>query len=315
MEDFYTLEAQQSRLALLQSQHSPSSADTATLPSPAALQTAESSFTAPGSPSYLTQRPAEAVVQHITQDIIPALNGQGRSPRYYGFVTGGVLPIAEWADNVVSHVDQNVQVHLPEQTVATRTEDEALRMLATLLRLDAAQWEGRTMTTGATGSNILGLACGREAVLAHRLRGSPSSVGELGLLGACAKAGVTEMQVLTSAGHSSLSKAASVVGLGRASVRDVSVGGEEPWRMDLDAVEGCLREPGVASIIAVSCGEVNTGRYGVRGLEDMKRLRALADEHGAWIHVDGGKKLFLFPFGLIGVDLDSIWHLRKGSWR
>lgn len=148
--------------------------------------------------------------------------------------------------------------------------------------------EGRTFTTGATGSNILGLACGREAVITSRLAEGVGSVGEVGLLQACVKAGVEEIQVLTSMGHSSLSKAASVVGLGRASVKLLPFSDAEPWRLDIDAVERELQRKNVASIIAISAGEVNTGRFATTGIEEMKRLRALADQYQAWIHVDGG---------------------------
>jgi glutamate/tyrosine decarboxylase-like PLP-dependent enzyme len=257
-----------------------------TLPRTEDIRSAEACLPTSGSAGYLSSRPAGAVVQHITEDIIPALNGQGRSSRYYGFVTGGVLPVAEWADNVVSHMDQNVQVHLPDQTIATALEDKALEMLAELLRLGDG-WKGRIMTTGATACNVLGLACGREATLARKVDGA--SVGELGLLGACVKAGVSEFQILTSAGHSSLSKAASVVGLGRQSVKEVAVAGDQPWRLDIDTVEEHLKKPRTASIIAISAGEVNTGRFAVQGIEEMKRLRALADEYGAWIHIDGGE--------------------------
>jgi glutamate/tyrosine decarboxylase-like PLP-dependent enzyme len=290
MGDFFALETQQSRLALLQQQHEDVS-DPATLPPLPALRAAESALASSSSPDYLSGQSADAVVEHITRDIIPALNGQGRSSRYYGFVTGGVLPVAEWADNVVSHLDQNVQVHLPDQTVATAVEDKALEMLAALLRLGDG-WKGRTLTTGATGSNVLGLACGREAVVSGRLAAADGSVGELGLLAACLRAGIEEIQVLTSTGHSSLSKAASVVGLGRQSVKELSLSKDEPWRLDLDAVEEHLQRPRTASIIAVSSGEVNTGRYGIQGIEEMKRLRALADKYGAWIHVDGGELSF-----------------------
>lgn len=294
MADFFTVETQQARLALLEKQHE-GNLDPATLPPLEALRAAESTLVSPSSPDYLFPQSPDAVAKHITRDIIPALNGQGRSGRYYGFVTGGVLPIAEWADNVVSHMDQNVQVHLPDQTIATTIEDKALEMLAALLRLGEG-WKGRTMTTGATGSNVLGLACGREAVLSRKLEaGAGGSVGELGLLGACLRAGVTEIQVLTSLGHSSLSKAASVVGLGRQPVKELRLSSEEPWRLDMEALEEHLRKPDTASIIALSCGEVNTGRYAVQGIEEMKRVRALADEYGAWIHVDGGQTPPPFP--------------------
>ncbi|WYZ41499.1 hypothetical protein EsH8_V_000394 [Colletotrichum jinshuiense] len=265
-----------------------------TLPSVAALAHASGSLPRPSREGYLSPLGTEATLSHILDDVVPGLNGQARSGRYYGFVTGGSLPVAEAADNIVSALDQNVQVHLPSQTVATELESVALRMLADLLGLEPGEgeqervWPGATFTTGATASNILGLACGREAVVEKR----GGRVGETGLLGACLAAGVKEIQVLTSMGHSSLSKAASVVGLGRAGVKELPLSRDEPWRLDLAAVERELAREGVASIIAVSAGEVNTGRFATGGLEEMRRLRELADRFGAWIHVDGAFGIF-----------------------
>ncbi|KAK7419357.1 hypothetical protein QQZ08_010890 [Neonectria magnoliae] len=264
-----------------------------TLSTPREIQAAHASLPRPGSPSFVAGRSDEATIRHVVNDIVPGLSGQGLSSRYYGFVTGGVLPLAEWADNVVSRLDQNVQVHLPEQSAATAVEDAALRMLVALLRLGGDDaWTGRTFTTGATGSNVLGLACGREAVLGRKL-GDGDSVGELGLLGACVKAGVTQLQVLTSAAHSSLSKAASVVGFGRSAVKELRLSDEEPWRLDLAALEAELQAPGTASVIALSAGEVNTGRFALSGVDEMRKVRELADKHGAWIHVDGAFGIFV----------------------
>lgn len=271
-----------------------------TLPHPSALARAAASL--PKASDALSKPlGVSATTTHLLDDIVPALSGQALSPRYYGFVTGSVHPAAQAAEAVVAALDQNVQVHLPDQTIATDVEASALDLLADLLGLSHPQtgaprgiFTGRTFTTGATGSNILGLACAREHVLARRVPPGSPSVGELGILGACVAAGVTNIQVLTSMGHSSLSKAASVVGLGRASVKQMAKSPERPWLLDVDAVERELvaRDgTGVATIIAVSAGEVNTGLFAA-GKEDMKRLRELADRYGSWIHVDGAFGIF-----------------------
>lgn len=269
-----------------------------TLPPPGSIEAASRTVLDLQSPSFLAGKSEDEVVEHISSCIIPALCGQAKASRYYGFVTGGILPIAEWADNVVSHMDQNVQVHLPKQTVATTVEDAALKMVLGVLRLDDGVWNGRTFTTGATASNILGLACGREAVITKRLDGK-NGVGELGLLQACRMSGVAEIQILTSAAHSSLAKSASAVGLGRLSVKELGLSEQEPWKLDLNAVERELSTPATASIIAVSVGEVNTGRYALDGIAQWKRLRQLADKHNAWIHVDGGKTSAPFSYSHI----------------
>jgi len=267
--------------------------DDATLPLQTSLDAGAASLPQEGDPDFLAGRGAQDTVDHLLGDIVPALNGQNLSSRYFGFVTGGTLPIAEVADNIVTALDQNVQVHLPDQTVSTAVEDAALRMLLALLELGApGDWPGRTFTTGATGSNTLGLACGREAVVASRLpAGSEgATVAKAGLLGACLAAGVNRIQVLTSMGHSSLSKAASIVGIGHDAVVELPASDDEPWRLDLDAVERELARDGVANIIVVSAGEVNTGRFATNAL-DMPKLRSLADRYRAWIHVDGGMSL------------------------
>jgi glutamate/tyrosine decarboxylase-like PLP-dependent enzyme len=233
----------------------------------------------------------EVTEAHLLSDITPGFNGPKTSSNYYGFVTGGLFPIAEFADNIVTAFDQNVQVHLPDQSISTVVEDRALNMLVELLNLGPG-WGGKTFTTGATGSNILGLACGRESIVGKRLNsaGIQHGVGELGLLSACLKAGITDIQVLTTMGHSSLYKAASVVGLGRSSVKDIPHSPDEPWRMNLELLESELQQEktGIVSIVALSAGEVNTGRFATDGREMLQRIRDLCDKYGAWLHVDAG---------------------------
>jgi glutamate/tyrosine decarboxylase-like PLP-dependent enzyme len=258
------------------------------LPSPSALLRAASTIPSSLPATGLGDAATEA---HLLTDLVPGFNGPKTSANYYGFVTGGTFPVAEFADCVVTAFDQNVQVHLPDQSVSTIVEDRALGMLVQLLDLGRG-WEGKTFTTGATGANILGLACGREAVVSKRLEGlgELGGVGEMGLLTACLKAGIRKIQVLTAMGHSSLYKASSVVGLGRAAVRDIGSGVDHPWKMDLDLLQQELQQEkeGVVSIVVLSAGEVNTGRFSTDGFLEMQKIRDLCDKYGAWLHVDGG---------------------------
>lgn len=241
----------------------------------------------------------ERTVKHLLDDVAPALNGNSNSPNYYGFVTGGATPAAALADNLVTAYDQNVQVHLPNETVATNVEHHALRLLCDLLELESSKWPHRTFTTGATASNVIGLACGREhAILSAASRkGQSVSVGELGLLGAMRAADVDDIQVLTTVPHSSLGKAASIVGIGRAFVKTVGLA-DAPHRFDLGRLEAALALERTASIVAISCSEVNTGNFATSGYAEMAAIRKLCDKYGAWIHVDAA-------FGLLGRILAS----------
>jgi glutamate/tyrosine decarboxylase-like PLP-dependent enzyme len=234
----------------------------------------------------------DAVKEHLTKDVAPALNASSQSSRYYGFVTGGATPAAVFADNMVTEYDQNVQVHLPNETIATDVEAAALDMICDLVNLDKEQWTHKTFTTGATAANVVGLACAREHVIsiaAARRGQSPRhprpTVSSHGLHAAMAYAGIDEIQVLTSTPHSSLKKAASIVGLGHASVKDVGNHPLLPSRINLHKLDRALQKSRTASIIAVSCSEVNSGLFATYD-EDMLAIQGLADRYGAWIHVD-----------------------------
>ncbi|KAF8218294.1 pyridoxal phosphate-dependent transferase [Mycena galopus ATCC 62051] len=244
----------------------------------------------------------ESIKRHLLDDLVPGFNRPNQSSNYYGFITGGNTEASLFADYIVSGFDQNVQVYIPKEAIGSTVENVALRLLQQLLRIDETDFPGRIFTTGATASNILGLALGREFAVAAagRRRSPPSSpsVAQLGVVPACLQAGVRKIQVHTTLPHSSLSKAASIVGLGTNAVVFLPLSAEEPWRFDLDALERKLSESdGVAHIIAISAGEVNTGRFATSQAE-MVKIRALADKHGAWIHADGAFGLqarVLFP--------------------
>lgn len=227
--------------------------------------------------------------KHLKEDIKPALNLASQSPNYYGFVTGGVTPVASLADNIVTAYDQNVQVHLPEETIATEVEDRALKMLCELLDFEPREWPHKTFTTGATASNVLGLACGREYVIAEaarRMNKSPVSVGDVGLAKALRVCGLDDIQILTTVPHSSLGKAASIVGIGRDSITLVGQP-DAPHKFDMAKLEQTLRERASGYIVTISCAEVNTGLFATSSAEEMLELRGLCDKYGAWIHVDG----------------------------
>ena len=215
-----------------------------------------------------------------------------------------------FADHVVSFYDQNVGVHLPDQTVATDVEFRALDMVLDLLHLDRNVWKGRTFTTGATAANILGLACGREFVLnqaAHRAGLKRASVGELGILEICKAAGIESIQILTTLGHSSLSKAASIVGIGRSGVKVIPQAGHH-LKFDLNRIRDEARKREKATILVVSCGEVNTGHYATNGLAELQKIRRYCDAYNIWMHVDGAFGIF----SRVLDDTDEFSRVKKG---
>lgn len=256
-------------------------------------------------PESAQSEPLAAVAKHLETYITPYLNLSSLSPNYYGFVTGGATPAALLADWVASVYDQNVHVHLPQETIATSVEVTTLNLLLDLFRLPAPEWSvggsgngGATFTTGATASNVLGLALGREFVLRRAVQrrtgstnDSQTSCGECGIGELMKEGAVERIQVLSTMAHSSIAKAASIAGIGRKNIRSVAQEGD-PLQIDLNALEREARREGSVSILAISAGEVNTGRFATNSWEQMHKIRRICDELGVWIHVDGAFGLF-----------------------
>lgn len=220
--------------------------------------------------------------QHLMRDIAPAVSSSSLSSRYYGFVTGGTTPAARLADYLVTTLDECVAVRLPSDTIASDIENRAQLMLSELLSLNSSTWTG-FFTPGSSTSNLYGIACGKEYVLRVRGAVSPASIG---IQQACESAGVRRVQVLCSMGHPSIMKAASLIGLGRGAVKQLGRA-DRPWHIDIDRLQKELENSENASIVSISLGEVNSGKFGISP-EEFQLLRKLCDRHKAWLHLDGG---------------------------
>ena len=104
-------------------------------------------------------------------------------------------------------------------------------------------------------------------------------------------AGVRKIQVLSTLPHSSISKAASIVGIGRRNIVSIAMP-NDPLQIDIVRLQQEASKQDVVSILAVSAGEVNTGRFATNSLEQWTQIRQICDENGVWIHVDGAFGLF-----------------------
>lgn len=190
-------------------------------------------------------------------------------PNYFGFVTGGVLPAALAGDWMASVIDQNAATSVTSPA-ASATEAVVIRWMLDLFGLPA-NWSG-VMTSGATMSNFLALAAGRQAV-GKALGFDPTLDG---------LSGNPPMRVVTSTEvHSSVLKALGALGLGRSvTVQLPAPGGS----LDLNALESWLRENPEPGIIIANASEVNTGQF-----DDLAGIARLRGEHSpqSWIHVDG----------------------------
>jgi glutamate/tyrosine decarboxylase-like PLP-dependent enzyme len=202
--------------------------------------------------------------------------------RYFGFVTGGVLPSALAANLMAGIWDQNGGYRV-QSPVAARLEDVCLKWLRQVLGLPAGAGGG--FVTGATMANFAALAAARRAVL----RKAGWNAEEDGLFGAPPIRVVVGDEV-----HVSLLKALSLLGLGRERIERVPV--DDQGRMRADA----LPDLSPATIVCIQAGNVNTGSF-----DPAKEICAAARDAGAWVHVDGA-------FGLWAAASPRLAHLGAG---
>jgi glutamate/tyrosine decarboxylase-like PLP-dependent enzyme len=228
----------------------------------------------------------DAVVAELDRIAAPASVGIA-GPRYFGFVNGGALPAALAANWLSTAWEQHgaFQVSSPPSTVL---EGVAMRWTVELLGLPAHATGG--FVTGTTAAHIALLAAARDALLEQVGWNSRAD----GLVGA-----PPVTVVLGDEAHSTLFKALSVVGLGRARVVRVPVDAQGRMRADaLPAITG-------PTIVCVQAGNVNTGAF-----DPFTPIADHVRGSGAptWIHVDGA-------FGLWARAAPSHAHLTKGVER
>jgi glutamate/tyrosine decarboxylase-like PLP-dependent enzyme len=185
-------------------------------------------------------------------------------PRYFGFVTGGALPVAVAASWLLAAWDQNAALSVMSP-VATRLDAVALGWVGQLLGLPAGTSGG--FVTGATMANATCLAAARDAVLA---RAGWDAAGA-GLVGAPPIQVVVGDEV-----HAAVLKALGLIGLGRG--RAVRLRTDDQGRI----VPRELPELDPPAIVCLQAGNVNSGAS-----DPFGPLIEWAHARGAWVHVDG----------------------------
>ena len=231
---------------------------------------------------------AEQVIDELARNVDPGLAQMG-SGRYFGFVIGGVLPVALAADWLTSAWDQNAGLALPTPA-ATVIEEVTGRWLKELLGIPADA--SFALVTGCQVAHSTALAAARNHVLAQ----VGHDVERDGL------AGAPPIRVIAGAKrHGTIDRALRFLGLGTGSVR--VVGSDDQGRMVVDALrEELARETG-PTIVSAQLGEVNTG-----ACDDLNAIADATSEAGAWLHVDGA-------FGLWAAASPSYRHLAAGVER
>jgi glutamate/tyrosine decarboxylase-like PLP-dependent enzyme len=210
--------------------------------------------------------PLEQVYERFLRDILPYPTGNAH-PRFWGWVMGNGTPTGMLADMLAA----GMNAHLAGFNQSASTiERQVIGWLRDLMGFpDNASG---LLVTGGTAANLNGLLAARAAKAGWDVRQEGLLVGPpLTVYGSVET-------------HNSAVKACDMMGIGRQAFRKISVGGD--YRLDLAVCRQAIiddREAGRRPIAIVgNAGTVNTG-----AVDDLRGIRALADEFGLWFHIDG----------------------------
>jgi glutamate/tyrosine decarboxylase-like PLP-dependent enzyme len=216
--------------------------------------------------------------------------------RYFGFVTGGALPVTVAASALAAAWDQNAFSRASSEAGAL-FDEAALRWLAELLGLPPTC--GGALVTGATLANVTALAAARRALLAKQ----GWDVEANGLFGAPPFAVWAGEEA-----HASVRKALGLLGLGKDRVRALAVDAQGRIRADrLPRLEA-------PALVLAQAGNVNSGAS-----DPFPALREWCDAAGAWLHVDGAFGLFAAASPRLreqvrGVERADSWAADAHKW-
>jgi glutamate/tyrosine decarboxylase-like PLP-dependent enzyme len=197
--------------------------------------------------------------------ILPYATGN-LHPRFWGWVLGGgTLPgiLGQWMAAMM-----NANVFAGDQG-PVHVERAVLDWFRTWFELppDASG----ILTTGASMANLLGLAVARH----HATKGAVKTEGPEATQGLRLYA--------SEATHSSILKAAQLLGLGSRAVRLVRAVDE---RIDLTALADAVREDRDRGLTPF-CVVANVGTVGIGALDPLDALREWTDRERLWLHADG----------------------------
>ncbi len=214
-------------------------------------------------------------------------------PRYFGFVTGGAVPVTVAAEWLGSAWDQNGALYVMAPAVAVM-EDIVAGWVLELLGLPATATVG--FVTGCHMANFTCLAAARHEVL----RRAGWDVERDGLQRAPRITVVAGDEV-----HVSTVGSLRMLGFGTNELVRVPVDGQ--GRMRADALAATLAGLSGPVIVCVQAGNVSTGAS-----DPMDEIVTAAHARGAWVHVDGAFGLWAAAVPELAAQVAGV--ARADSW-
>jgi glutamate/tyrosine decarboxylase-like PLP-dependent enzyme len=239
------------------------------------------------------------VLANLVSDADPGLVASV-GPRYFGFVTGGAVPVTVAADWLASAWDQNVGMYVMSPALSVM-EDIVAGWLLEMLHLPATASVG--FVTGAHMANFTCLAAARHEVL----RRVGWNVEGDGLQRA-------PRVTIVAGDHAHVSVIGALRMLGFGANETVRVPVDDQGRTQLEAFERTIAGIDGPLIVCAQAGNVGSG-----GSDPIAGMVVAAHERGAWVHVDGAFGLWAAAVPeladqVAGIDTADSWTTDAHKW-
>ena len=208
---------------------------------------------------------AISALSFFEKEFAPLISNSA-GPRYFGFVTGGSTPAAVAGDWLVSTYDQNA--FGSNDSIAPQLERQTIHFFKQLFGLTEAYFG--SFVTGATVSNMVGLALGRQWV-GEQLGKDFSNEGLYGS---------SSIPIFSGTPHSSTIKSLSMLGMGRNSLQKIKTLANRE-AIDIEELEKELKQVNGPVIVIANAGTVNTVDF-----DDLEAIGKLKSTYNFWLHVD-----------------------------
>ena len=196
--------------------------------------------------------------------------------RYIGHMDSMPSTASQATDLVAAAINNNM-LSAEMSPFFTRLEKELTSLLAAQFGL--GDESGGVMTSGGSLANLQALTVARNVMLDTQSKGLHHHSGQPVILA-------------SEAAHTSLQKAAMIMGLGSDGVRSVRT--DSKSKMDPDALKTILKEIGQTNqrpfCLVATAGTTTTGN-----IDPLPELAEIAKKHQLWLHVDaayGGALIF-----------------------
>ena len=221
-------------------------------------------------------------------------------PRYFGFVTGGAIPVTVAAEWLARAWDQNAALYIQSPAISVMEDIVAGWVLEIL---DLPRPAGVGFVTGCHMANFTCLAAARHEVL----RNAGWNVETHGLQRA------PKVRVLVS-GEAHITAIGALRYLGFGSEELEVVGVDDQGRMRADALDAALKGGNGPAIVCAQAGNVSTGAS-----DPIGAVVEAAHAHGAWVHVDGAFGLWAAAVPelrsqVAGIETADSWATDAHKW-